>query len=830
MCNWLLAITFACENKITIIKMNTITFKKVLFFLMTFVTITMAAQEKGKINGTISLSGNTPAENISVALKGTAYSAVTGANGQYEIRNIKPGTYTLRVSAVGISNVETSVTVAAGENVKKDFTLTESQEQLNEVVISGNVNRYSKKESVTVSRLPLKNLENAQVYNVVTKELMADQLVTNQDDAIKNIPGVYQLWGSTGRAGDGGSYFASRGFVTQALVRNGVAGTVIANNDAANIESIEAIKGPSATLFGSILTSYGGLINRVTKKPHETFGGEVTYQTGSFGFNRATIDVNTPVSEDKKALFRLNASTTKSQTFQDYGMNKSFFFAPSFTYKFSDKLTATIEGEFFNQDATGMHLIYLDWTATPSQIGITNAKDLKYDFKRSLNGSDFITQTKSRNIFATVDYKISDSWKSQSVITSANNEAEGPGVWLYLLNTTQMSRNAWGFQGSSNAIEFQQNFIGDFSIGKMRNRVVIGGDIYHTKGYTNITYLPSGGYLFDIVDYNGTIPNYNAFNQNNVQAQLDQSTNVYNSGTNLSTHSVYVSDVLNITPSLLISAGVRFDNFENRGSYNAVTNTTSGGFSQNAFSPKFGIVYQIIEEQVSVFGNYQNSFKNVLNPNQGSTQPNINTDTFKPEHANQIEVGVKLNAFKNKLNANISYYNIKVEDIVRADALNPNSSIQDGTQKSEGFELEINANPIPGLNIVAGYAYNDSRLEKTEANVNGLRPTTAGPQSLANLWISYKLPVETIDGLGIGFGGNYADETLIYNQYVSTGARETFKLPSYTVLNASLFYDKPKYRVSLKVNNLTDELYFNGYTTINVQAPRTFMGGVTYKF
>jgi iron complex outermembrane receptor protein len=812
--------------------MNTITFKRVLFFLMSFVTITLAAQERGKINGTILLSGNTPAENISVALKGTAYYAVTNQNGQYEIKNIKPGSYAIRVSAVGIKPVDETITLAAGETVTKDFTLSESQEELNEVVIDGNTNRYSKKESATVARLPLKNLENSQVYNVVTKELMADQLITNQDDALKNIPGVYQLWGSTGRAGDGGSYFASRGFVTQALVRNGIAGTVIANNDAANIETIEAIKGPSATLFGSILTSYGGLINRVTKKPYETFGGEVSYLTGSYGNNRVTADINTPLNKEKTALFRLNTSSTKAETFQDYGMSKSFFFAPSFTYKFSDRLTATIEGEFFNQDATGMHLIYLDWMQTPSQIGITNAKDLNYNFKRSLNGGNFITETRSRNIFGTVNYKMSDSWTSQSVITSANNDAEGPGTWLYLLSPTQMSRNAWGFAGSSNAIEFQQNFTGDFQIGKMRNRVVIGGDVYHSKGYTNITYLPSGGYQFDVVDYNGAIPAYNAFNPNNIQSQLDQSTNVYSSGTNVSTHSAYVSDVLNITTKLLISAGVRFDNFENKGYYNAITNTTSGAFSQNAFSPKFGAVYQIVEDQVSVFANYQNSFKNVVNTN---TADGSDKGTFTPEHANQIEAGVKLNAFSNKLSANISYYNIKVEDIVRADATIPNSSVQDGTQKSQGFELEINASPIPGLNIVAGYAYNDSKLEKADANVNGLRPSTAGPQSLANLWISYKLPVDTIDGLGIGFGGNYADETLIYNQNVldAGGAvvgREKFALPSYTVLNASLFYDKPKYRLSLKVNNLTDELYFNGYTTINVQAPRTFMGSVTYKF
>ena len=156
--------------------------------------------------------------------------------------------------------------------------------------------------------MPIKNLENAQVYSVVTKELMKDQLVVNQDEALKNIPGLYQLWASTGRVGDGGSYFSSRGFITQSLLRNGIAGKITNNVDASNLERLESIKGPSATLFGSLLTSYGGLINRVTKKPYDNFGGEISYQAGSFGLNRITADVNTPINDDNTALLRVNAA------------------------------------------------------------------------------------------------------------------------------------------------------------------------------------------------------------------------------------------------------------------------------------------------------------------------------------------------------------------------------------------------------------------------------------------------------------------------------------------------------------------------------------------
>ncbi|UOQ77577.1 hypothetical protein MUN84_02450 [Hymenobacter sp. 5516J-16] len=51
-----------------------------------------------------------------------------------------------------------------------------------------------------------------------------------------------------------------------------MAGGVTSTIDAVNLEKLEVIKGPSATLYGSALTSYGGLLNRVTKKPYDRFG------------------------------------------------------------------------------------------------------------------------------------------------------------------------------------------------------------------------------------------------------------------------------------------------------------------------------------------------------------------------------------------------------------------------------------------------------------------------------------------------------------------------------------------------------------------------------
>jgi iron complex outermembrane receptor protein len=135
-------------------------------------------------------------------------------------------------------------------------------------------------------------------------------------------------------------------------------------------------------------------------------------------------------------------------------------------------------------------------------------------------------------------------------------------------------------------------------------------------------------------------------------------------------------------------------------------------------------------------------------------------------------------------------------------------------------------NPIDGLNIVTGYAYNYSSFTKSAASVLGRRPVDAGPTHLANLWVSYTLLKGNLSGLGAGFGGNYAGKNIITNT-VATGK---FTLPAYTVLNATAFYNTKHYRLGLKVDNLTNKQYFKGWTTVEPQMPLSVVANLTYKF
>jgi len=794
---------------------------KHLLSIFLFLTLTSATfgQQKGTITGKVITQKNEPAENVSVSLKDTEYGAITNEEGKYTFK-VAAGNYTLVISHVGLKNQEVQVSVQPGKiSTVAAITVNINVNSLQEVSINANkTNKFKRKKSIDVAKMPLEDLENPQVYSNITKALLTEQNITTVDGAIKNSPGLQTMWEATGRSGDGGSYYNSRGFILQSQLRNGVAGNISNTVDAVNLESIEVIKGPSATLFGSSLTSYGGLINRVTKKPYENFGGEVSYMLGSYGLNRLSVDINTPLDSAKKLLFRLNSAFNYQGSFQDHGFNRGVAIDPSLSYKVNDRLSFNFDAEIYTGRNIGKTIYFFPYGQTIAALGASRADQLSVDYYKSYNAGNLVQQSKSTNFYGQMNYKISDHWRSQTNFTSTYSYSNGFGPYYYLLANDSISRNDQSTKNSwQKTLEVQQNFNGDFKIGNLRNRFVGGLDFFRNN--SNQYFF---GSTYDVVPTNSSSFNYGNFNKGNMDA-------IYASGAPLgftypsifktNTYSAYMSDVLNITDRLLALAAVRFDHFDNKGNYNPATQATTGAYTQNALSPKFGLVYQVVKEQVSLFANYQNGFTN-------ETGTDYAGKTFKPEQANQLEGGVKLNLFEGKLSSTLSYYRINVQDVIRPYLANPNFSIQDGTQLSKGFEAEVIANPLKGLNVVAGFSYNDSKYTKASTDVEGRRPGTASSPYTANLWISYRLPKETIDGLGFGFGGNYASDNKVINS-VSQGV---FILPAYTILNSTVFYDVPRYRFSFGVNNLTDKKYWIGYTTVNPQTTRQAIGSITYKF
>lgn len=797
-------------------------------FLLLLVTAFASAQT-GTITGTVTTYDGRPAKSVNVTVNGTNRGATVGRNGNYQINNVQPGRQTVVASFIGLETQERTVTVQANGTVTVNFILRENSAQLREVVVSS---QRPANKPTNIAKMPLKNLENPQVYNAVSAELMKQQVISNYDDAFRNVPGITRTWEATGRAGDGAAYFALRGFDAQPALTNGLPGLTSGNLDPANVEEIQVMKGPSGTLFGGSFYSYGGLINTITKKPYDGFGGEVAYNLGSFGLNRITADINTPLSKTEQITMRVNAAYHSEGSFQDAGFKKSFFIAPTLAYEVNDRLSFQVLAEILEEERAVAPVFFHSDRISP--LDFTTIEELNLNNSLSFTSNDITIKNPKYNLQAQLVYKLSDHWTSQTVVSRGTIKSDGYYTYLWddVAGDNDFSQYFHKELQTTHTTNIQQNFNGDFQIGNMRNRLVAGLDYYRRDIVDN----GSGWGWARNVTPQGDVNYIDPFTGEEMPPVYLTKASVENLLGNLegtmsnisnSAYGAYVSNVLNVTPGILAMVSLRADYFDSMGE----KNTDEDDFDQFALSPKFGLVYQPVLDKVSIFASYMNAFINVA-PAQVFDQDGsfLRVQSFKPEQANQWEYGVKTNLFADKLYATVSLYDIKVSNRVYPDPANPNNSVQGGKVGSKGVEFDLNAQPVAGLNLIAGYSYNETKV--IEGNDNdfysepGRSPGGQGPQNLANLWATYRFLNGRLKNYGIGIGGNYASRYKV----IDNSQTGNFYLPEYILLNASLFYNGEHVRITFNVNNLADEEYYIGYWSVNPQKGRNVAASIAYKF
>ncbi len=685
-------------------------------------------------------------------------------------------------------------------------------EDITEVIIN-QTTKYKNENAFAVSKLPLKDIENPQVYNSIPKAILKDQVSTNFKNVLANATGITRLWESTSRGGDGAEYYTMRGFSTQSRLVNGMASFNNGGLDPANIENIDVIKGPAGTLYGGSLVSYGGLVNIQTKKPYGHLGGEVNYITGTDDLHRLTLDVNVPASE--QFAVRLNTALHSEHSFQDRGFNRSFFLAPSVKYTLNDRLTFLVNSEFKNNEAANAPMIFLSRYAP---LSFSNTDLFNASYLKSYTSSELTTTNPSFSIQAQMIYKLSPQWTSQTQVSTSSSKAMGYYQYLWDdSNGDNFTRYLSKSDSKTLASGIQQNFIGDFTLGSMRNRLVVGFDYLNTKVIANDTGWTTLG-VVSLVNQTDT----GTLTKSAADLALGTLDAVPEASAETHIKSAYFSNVLNILPNLSAMVSLRVDNFSGKPNQWAQEEIEN----QTTFSPKLGLVYQPILNKLSLFANYMNGFQ-YLSPAQVTLPGSQETQLiiYDPERANQWEIGAKANLIANRLSLTASYYDITVTNKIVA---NPGSegALQGGEVFSRGFEFSAVGSPVPGLNVIAGFSRNESELVSGDETYNGLRPEEAGPEMLANFWANYRVQHGFLKDITAGFGLNYASAHKTLNRH-DTG---TFTLPAYTVMNAMVGYFPAKYSIALKLDNLANRRYFSGWSTVTPQRLRSLSLSLGYNF
>lgn len=746
---------------------------------------------KGTIAGKVLTSDGLPAAYVNVDMDNRKVQA--DENGHFSFTNVEVGTYKITARYVGLKGQEQEVTVTPNTTVKASFTLYEDMRALQEVVVNGErVNRFANKTTEYISRLPLTNLENPQVYSVVTKQLMQEQVAVTVADAIRNAGGAVSV---TNPSGGVSAYF--RGFGTGINARNGMESTSDRSAvDLANIERIEVMKGPSGTLFGASVSSFGGVVNVVTKKPIEAKRTEVSYTTGSFGLNRLTVDVNTPLDKEKKVLFRVNAASNRERSFLDYGFNNTFLLAPSITYHVNEKLTLNVDAELLQVHNTQpMNYVF-------RSADIKQPSDLLLDSRKTLFHDNVDVKNYATRVFAEAVYKLSPNFKSTTLFSYVSENVDHSYQRLVIWSSPSMATRASYVYGPvyNGYTNIQQNFNGKVKTGGLTHNLLIGANYrYYTSSF-----LFADIQTIDKIDVTKPFKPI-------VSQQIDKlvSFEPFPSPTQ-QTASVYASDMINLLPRLSAMLSLRLDHYNRQ-----AVEGDEDGFKQTSFAPKFGLVYELVQKSLSLFANYMSGFQNVA----PVSQPNGTRQVLDPLFATQAEGGIKAELFEKKLSFTASYYRINIDNATRMNE--ELFTIQDGKQLSKGLDLELITQPLPGLNILAGYGYNDNRILRAalDAKIDGNKAGNA-PENVANFWASYTFQNQ-LKGLGFGAGMNYVDK-------MYKASDNQFFIPSYTLVNAVVFYNRQAWGIQVKANNILNKKYWDSWA--NSQAPANLAVNLSFRF
>jgi len=813
----------------------------ILLMLQVFANKVVAQPSASYVQGTVQDANGNPLEKASIRVLLTNFAVLSDQQGKFKAGPLKEGTYELQITLVGYKSVYHTVSVKAGEDKEESITMVLANEQLQTVEITGRKEKSYTNSSTFIgskTETPVRDLPQSVSY--ATKELIADQGLMRVGEIVKNFSGVNQF-----------SFYDDitiRGFRinggsnTQLL--NGLRTTTgFWKQPLANyLERVEVLKGPSSALFGN--ASPGGVINRVTKKPLDENRKSLSFSVGSFNNIRALADFTGPVTKDKTLLYRLNLGYEDAQSFRDLQFDKNIVIAPSFSFLPSDRTRINFDMVYNDskgrldrgQSVFGNGDLYSTPISQSMSTGNDYLNEQTYSVTASLNHR--FTDRLSFN----VAYMKTGYSEDLSEHRSANGYAvDSAGAVIESLVARQVFiRKRKRFVDNLSAF-----FNFNATTGKIDHKMVlgydyaqevlpVGGSQLTASGYRNVAntgsiarFDPSkkANYLLD--KSGNPVPNVSSFDLANILASQqiqDMSKYFYASTIVTPTYyhlnAFYLQDQLRLG-KLQLLLGLRYERYKDIVGYKTEKEENT---YQDVLLPRVGLVFSATS-QVNFYGTYVQGY----NPQTASALANPNAGgPFDPLENDMTEFGVKSVWLDGHLNITAAVYQINQRNTLynANDESNPDLMRQIGKERSRGIELDVLGTLLPNWSIIASYAYNDAVITEslTAAEIGVQKPNA--PKNSANIWTRYSLNSGLLNGLGFGIGANYVDR-----RNVSLNMEQT--LPSYTLLNAALYYNVGKVQLQGNFNNLTNKTHWVGgydYIRLFPGAPRNFLLTLGYTF
>ncbi len=673
------------------------------------------------------------------------------------------------------------------------------------IIVTGEPETYRVSESSVGTRTDTDIRDVPQSIQVIPEQVLEDQGVRTVGESMQNTAGI-----STGRVSSDSlaTQLVIRGFPTDNILRNGLRdSTQRFTTGITNAERIEILRGPASVLYG--LGDLGGTVNIVTKQPLDQFFAELEYEVGQFDSHRPVLDLSIPFGEDNEYGFRVNAAYDSSGSFRDFEQSELWFVSPSLSLINTETTTLTADLEYLKFTSNG---------GAPELPSVgTVVENPSGDVDRSANlGEPSLSESEisARRVGYLFEHRFNPDWRIRNEFLAAFVDFDENTFTLPIrldpeerLLTRIIAENP----SEQENYTLNTNILGEFETGDLNHQLLVGVELFRDRLADQITYRNVE--TIDIFD-----PVYRPESLGeSVIPQTDTVTETDSIG-------LYAQHQISLLDRLILVLGGRFDIVDQN--YEDILNPEQGFDRRDqAFSPRVGLVYKPAEE-VSVYASYSESFRPVIGRETSRDAENelVIGEPLQPERGRQYEIGVKADLFDERLSATLALYHLTRTNVSTTGG---DAAVQEqvGEQRSQGVELNLIGEILPGWNVIASYAYTDAVVTEDNRFQIGDRLPNA-PENAASLWTTYEIQAGILQGLGFGIGLFYQDERL-------GDLENSFTLPSYWRTDASIFYRRDRLRVALNVRNLFDVEYYEGARN-NVRvipgAPLTLSGTVSWEF
>ena len=584
------------------------------------------------------------------------------------------------------------------------------------------------------------------------------------------------------------------------------------NAELFDIERVEVLKGPQGTLYGR--NSESGVINIITKQPDNEFRGKVFGEYGSY-------DTEHGSSPSYRAGGNISGPIVQ------------------------DKLYLGLAGQ---------------WEASDGFM------------KNEYNNDDEATKIDHINGRGTLRWTPTEQWNI-SFIADAMDTDDGFGVYRFMTGLHKTDRYKINYDGEDYYSEQEGN--------GQTLRVKYEGDSFNLLSVSGRRYYQHQYAMDSGCSADPAGNSYQTYENNQLSEEVrvsspndsgpfDWLVGVYgfkeetdidfdnpmmgqrNTDADTKGYAVFGHGTYTFFNKLHLTAGLRYDHqdLEGKQEYKFIDMMTGSPQTLNfdkdldydEVLPKFSVAFDFTGDIMT----YISASKGYLTGGYNyHLAGDLESFYYDPEYTWNYEAGIKTAWLDRKVIANLSFFYIDIEDKQVYEAFYPHVMEQEIKNAAEahsiGFELELQARPVQGLDLFGGFGYTEAKFDDwTATEVVGYNPDWTpimgtydykdeylphAPKYTYNLGAQYRHQsgfFGRVDLLGIG--SFYCD------------AKNKVKEDAYELVNLRLGYEREHFDIIFWCKNVFDEGYetmkydWAGDELVQDGEPRMFGATLTYRF